>query len=128
MKLHRRVAFAETDASGRVHFTSILRWAEEAEHEVLRQRGVTIASGDEGWPRVQVSCDYLRPLTFGEEVLIEVQLVEIGSTSLTWRFCVLNQAEEKAAKGSLVTVWVAGGSKSQIDEATRKRLQAVLEE
>ena len=31
----RRVAFSETDASGRVHFTEVLKWAEDAEHQVL---------------------------------------------------------------------------------------------
>ena len=39
---HRRVAFADTDASGRVHFTAILRYVEDAEHAYLAEKGIEL--------------------------------------------------------------------------------------
>ena len=38
--IHRvRVAFVDTDASGRIHFTAMLRYFEAAEQEFLRSLG-----------------------------------------------------------------------------------------
>ena len=39
----RRVQFAETDLAGIVHFSTIFRYMEEAEHALWRAAGLTIA-------------------------------------------------------------------------------------
>ena len=49
------VAFADTDASGWVRFSKILIYAEKAEHEFMRLRGLDVfnrATG--GWPRFKI--------------------------------------------------------------------------
>ena len=38
--IRTRVAWVDTDAGGRIHFTSAFRWAEEAETELMRRVGV----------------------------------------------------------------------------------------
>lgn len=123
MMAQRRVAFSETDASGRVHFTSILKWAEDAEHEFLRAKGLPVLTKNGGWPRVNVSCDYQRPLAFGEVVSVEIELEKIGRSSLTWSFEVLTQDGESAAKGQMTTVWIENDQKAEIDAETRALLQ-----
>jgi YbgC/YbaW family acyl-CoA thioester hydrolase len=79
-----RVELSDTDASGRIHHTAALRWAERAEHQLLR---------DVGWPdlarfpRRHVEATFHAPLRFGDEVEVEIRATAIGRTSITygWR-------------------------------------------
>jgi len=104
---HREVAFADTDASGWVHFPNILRYVEEAEHAFLELRGVLVfdrALG--GWPRVNLNCDFAKPLQFGDRVEVQLAIAQIGNSSVTWKFELQNEAGECAVHGSMTTVRV----------------------
>jgi YbgC/YbaW family acyl-CoA thioester hydrolase len=108
--LHRyigQIAFADTDASGWLHFPNIFRYVEAAEHEFLRSRGVLVYDRAQGgWPRVQVSCDFKRPFLTGDRIEVQLAIARVGSSSLTWNFDILNAAGELAAHGSMTTVRV----------------------
>ncbi len=91
----RRVEFCETDAAGIVHFTSLIQYAEQAEHALLRslgasvfQRPSTSASDSDtvSWPRVRIECDFQGAAYFEDELMIEVQLTRIGTKSVTYAF------------------------------------------
>lgn len=132
MKSHRSIRFSETDVSGRVHFTQILKWAEEEEHDALTAAGVTVFANDgsdSGWPRVKVSCEYRAPLFFGDEVEVEVKLVKVGRSSLSWSFLVRKLSAEQvtAAEGEVTTVWVEGGHAAAIPEAVRGLLDGLAQ-
>ncbi len=101
----RRVAFADTDASGRAHFTAILRYVEEAEHAFFATRGMAVISEQHGWPRVHVDCDYRAPLAFGDEVEVLIVVQVIGKTSIKYTFAVKKGAQ-LCAVGSMVIVSV----------------------
>lgn len=101
----RRVSFSDTDASGRVHFTAILRYVEEAEHAFFDAQGIAVISDDHGWPRVHVDCDYRAPLAFGDEVQLCLVVQELGKTSLKYRFSVKKQ-QQLCAEGTMVVVRV----------------------
>ena len=120
------VAFADTDASGWVHFSKALTYAERAEHDFLGRRGVDVfgrAKG--GWPRVKVSCEYKRPLVFQEKIAVLLTLDHIGGSSLVWKFQILKANGELAARGEMVTVKVnAAGEVSGISEAEKNLLEA----
>lgn len=127
MKTRRRIRFSETDASGRVHFSQILKWAEEAEHDALDAAGVTVFTNDgsdSGWPRAKVSCEYRAPLSFGDEVEVEINLLRIGRSSLSWGFLVRKLSSEAvvAAEGELIAVWVQGGEAAVIPDDVRSLL------
>jgi YbgC/YbaW family acyl-CoA thioester hydrolase len=84
-RLKRRVLFYETDMAGVVHFSWFFRYLEEAEHAMWREAGVSIAGGDGiGWPRIEASCEYFRPLKFEDE--FEVHLRIIGKDARTIRY------------------------------------------
>lgn len=96
-----RVEFADTDAGGRIHHTAALRWAERAEHQLLRslgrsghtqsghtQSGLT-QSELTRFPRRRLEVDFLAPLTFGDEVVVEIAASAVGRTSVTYRWRVL---------------------------------------
>ena len=85
-----RVEFVDTDAGGRIHHTAALRWAERAEHQLLR---------DVGWPhltrfpRRHVAVEFLAPLRFGDEVGLEIRATAVGRSSITYEWRVLRGAQ-----------------------------------
>jgi len=118
----RQVRFSETDASGRVHFTEILKYVETAEHELLAERGVKIISEAGGWPRARVSCDYKRPLQFGDEYRVSFKTIEIGDSSVEWCFQVIS-GDMIVAEGQMVTVWVStDGRAAPLEDQVREKL------
>ena len=88
--LSYRVPFADTDASGRIHWSSVFRWVELAEHDLLRAAGVV----DVGpFPRRAAEVSYLRGLAAGDEVEIQLDVVRIGRTSVTYSWQVTRDHE-----------------------------------
>lgn len=84
-RLKRRVQFYETDMAGIVHFSWFFRYMEEAEHAMWREAGLSIAGGSGvGWPRVDASFEYHRPLKFEDE--FEIHLRIIGKDARTIRY------------------------------------------
>lgn len=126
--IHRQagvIAFADTDASGWMHFPNIFKYVEAAEHACLRARGVLVFDRAEGgWPRVKVGCEYKRPFLAGDryEVLLEVS--NIGASSITWEFQVLDGAGAIAAFGGMTNVRVNHvGRPVLITDEERARLE-----
>lgn len=126
--LHRfpcEVAFADTDASGWMHFPNIFRYVEAAEHHFLKSRGILVfdrALG--GWPRVKVSCDYQRPLVTGDRIEVLLAISRIGNSSVTWEFEVLTASGQPAAHGIITTVRVNHqGTPQEISGAERDALE-----
>jgi acyl-CoA thioester hydrolase len=63
-----RVAWIDTDAGGRIHFTAAFRWAEAAETALLRSLGLL-----DGWadfPRLELGpeCVGMNSITYGWEI------------------------------------------------------------
>ncbi|QDU64853.1 1,4-dihydroxy-2-naphthoyl-CoA hydrolase [Planctomycetes bacterium Pan216] len=86
----RRVAFSDTDMAGIAHFTAFMRYAEEAEHAFLRSldMGIMEKRGEEklSWPRVNIHCDFHRPIHFDDVVQIEVAVKELKEKAVTYCF------------------------------------------
>jgi acyl-CoA thioester hydrolase len=118
------IAFADTDASGWMHFPNVFKYVEEAEHAFLKSCGILVFDRSlGGWPRVKVSCGYKRPFVAGDHYEVLLEISRIGASSLTWEFQVLNAAAEIAAYGSLTTVRVDHeGKPVLITEAERGQL------
>lgn len=119
------VAFSDTDASGWVHFSKILVFAERAEHDFLRAAGILVfkrVAG--GWPRVKISCEYKRPLQFQDDIEVVLGLDHIGGTSLCWKFEIFKTGDVLAARGEMVTVKVdETGAVTSISQDERKLLE-----
>lgn len=111
----RRVAFADTDAAGVVHFSRILCYVEEAEHAFLKQQGIPLL-GNGGWPRVHVECDYSAPLRPEDSADISISPEEIGRSSIVWKFAVRCDGK-LCASGRMKTVRVnSEGKPVPLDE------------
>ena len=117
----RRVSFADTDAAGVVHFSRLLCYAEEAEHELLQKLGIPLMENG-GWPRVQVDCDYLAPARVGDTVEVTISPIKIGHSSVKWEFS-MNIDGHPVAKGNMKTVRVdAQGKPTELENTWRDTL------
>jgi YbgC/YbaW family acyl-CoA thioester hydrolase len=101
-----RVPFADVDSSGRIHFTAMLRYMENAEHELVRAIGFPRATTlkDIAFPRVHVECDYLSAISYDDELTIEARVEHVGSRSWTVAFTARfrQQAEKEAPEGGKI--------------------------
>jgi acyl-CoA thioester hydrolase len=111
---HRvRVAFPDTDASGRIHFTAMLRYFEAAEIEFLRALGYCYRDApDIGFPRVRVECEYRSAVGFDDLLDITVSVKRVGTSSYTLEFAALKEGAV-AANGSIVVVCVGRPGRAQ---------------
>jgi YbgC/YbaW family acyl-CoA thioester hydrolase len=100
-RLTRRVQFYETDMAGIVHFSCFFRYMEEAEHAMWREAGLSIADASGlGWPRVEASFEYFRPLKFDDE--FEVHLRIAGKDARTIRYeAVITRGDTRIALGRI---------------------------
>lgn len=125
----RRVEFADTDMAGIMHFARFFAFMEEAEHEFLRSRGLSVVMVHEGkrlgFPRVSAQCDFFKPLRFEEVVDIHVTLTRIGDKSLSY-VVEFQRNGELIARGSLTTccclVGPEGMQPLSIPDAIKARL------
>ena len=100
------VRFVDTDASGRIHYTAMLRHFEAAEHEFLEHLGCSYQAGrgfDVDFPRVHVEVDFMIPLSYNDRIEVQVSVERIGKTSFTLAFLTL-LAGQPATKGRIVVV------------------------
>jgi YbgC/YbaW family acyl-CoA thioester hydrolase len=103
-RLRRRVQFYETDGAGIVHFSWFFRYMEEAEHALWRSAGLSIApTGEISFPRVAAAFDYKRPLRFGDEFDVFMQITSIRTKSMVYS-CVLTLGNETVAVGTMTIV------------------------
>jgi len=118
-----RVAFVDTDASGRIHFTSMLRYFETAELEFLRSLGFQYRDApDVAYPRVRVECEYRSALGFDDQIEIAVAVRRVGTSSYTLEFTAMKEGAV-AARGSIVAVSVGRAGRAQ---ALPEKLKQVL--
>ena len=120
-----RVAFSDTDASGRVHFSRVLGYVECAEHEFLEGCGIGVYDKEAGgWPRVNISCDYKEALAFRDEVEVVLRVEKLGRSSVRWGFEIFKDEGVVVASGEMVTVRVEGaGAAVAIPAEERKVLE-----
>jgi acyl-CoA thioesterase FadM len=86
-----RVAWVDTDAGGRIHFTAAFRWAEATETALNRSLGLL-----EEWsnlPRRAVEAEYLHVLRFEDEIEVELRPERVGETSVTYAWEIRRDGE-----------------------------------
>jgi YbgC/YbaW family acyl-CoA thioester hydrolase len=103
----RLVEFYETDLAGITHFSNFYRWMESAEHAFLRDRGIVLHQEGIGWPRVNASADFRKPIKFGDLVRVTVSIAELKTRSVRYSFEFrVNESDEIHATGVMISVCV----------------------
>jgi acyl-CoA thioester hydrolase len=118
-----RVAWVDTDAGGRIHFTAAFRWVETAEIELMRRLGVLGPEwGD--FPRRKVEAEYLSVLRFDDEIEIRLRVENVGRTSITYAWTIAKDGDPHI-KGRHTVVHVDGdGRPEPLADALRAALDA----
>ncbi len=83
-----RVYYEDTDAGGVVYHSNYINFFERARTEWLRQLGYEMDElvRDEQMVFVvrALSCEYLRPAIFNDELFVSAEIIEMGNTSITF--------------------------------------------
>lgn len=117
-----RVAWVDTDAGGRIHFTAAFRWAEVAETGLLRSLELLPRWTD--YPRRHVQADFLRVLVFEDEIETRLRVQQVGRTSVTYAWEIVKDGEP-CVVGSHTAVLVDGkGRPEPIPDDVRSALEA----
>jgi len=113
-----RVAWVDTDAGGRIHFTAAFRWAEQAETALMRRLGFLNETwGD--YPRRKVEAEYLKVLRFDDEIEVRLRVENVGRTSVTYAWAIAKDGDPHV-KGRHTVVHVdAEGRPAPLDDALR---------
>jgi YbgC/YbaW family acyl-CoA thioester hydrolase len=118
--LRGRVAWVDTDAGGRIHFTAAFRWAEAAETTLMREAGMLDGWGD--YPRRKVEAEYLRVLRFEDEFELRLWVDRLGTTSITYAW-EISSAGEVCIRGAHTVVHVdRDGAPGELPERIRVAL------
>ena len=113
----RRIEFSDTDLAGVVHFSRYFIFMETAEDEFLRALGSGFTFEHEGrpggWPKVAVSCDYLSPLHYGDEVEIHIRVIKMTRSTITYALSIRQEGTE-VAKGQTTSVCCVAGTDGRL--------------
>ncbi len=114
----KNIEFCETDMAGIAHFSNIFRYVEYAETRFFQNGGMSICDlkKDQKWPILSVNCDFLRPMAFGDEILIALSVGRIGTKSLKLNFFISKKlsdgSQEDVSKGELTVIYARTSSES----------------
>ena len=116
-----RVAWIDTDAGGRIHFTAAFRWAEAAETALLRTLGLLDDWAD--YPRRSVEAEYLAVLRFEDEFEVALSAERVGTTSVTYAWEIRRDGEV-CIRGRHTAVHVDGeGRPAPLSARARRALE-----
>ncbi len=109
------IRFADIDHAGIVYFPRFFHFFHVAFEEMWRERlgaRAYVALLDEdrvGFPAVRAECDYRSPLRFGDVAEIELRVIRLGRTSVTFGYRVYRAADVDAAGAELPRLLTAEG-------------------
>jgi acyl-CoA thioester hydrolase len=121
-----RVAWVDTDAGGRIHFTAAFRYAEQAETALMRELGLVDRLVD--YPRRRVEADFREVLRFEDAVAVAIRPEQIGTTSITWAWEIVRGAEVCVEGRHTVVQVDSDGRPAPLPQDVRQRLAAVAGE
>ena len=134
----RKAVFSETDLAGIVHFASFFPYMEDCEHSFYRSLGHSVTNMVDndginiGWPRVNVSCEYLKPIRFEEEFEIQLTVSNITDKTIKYDFNFFDNDNQLIAKGTVVVVCVkfsdSGMKSTTIPDSIRQSITNVAEQ
>jgi len=131
-----KVCFADIDNAGIVYYPRFMHYFHLAMEEFFAAEiGINYADvlhkRDLSLPTVHLESDFRRRLRYGDQINMEVRVIHIGKTSITWgyRGYRINAEEEIVVEGENVTVCVKTDTfeKIEVPEWLRKALTNYME-
>lgn len=116
-----RVAWVDTDAGGRIHFTAAFRWAEATETALMRRLGL-LASQWGSYPRRRVEAEFLQVLRFEDEIEVRLHVENVGRTSVTYAWTIAKDGNPYVRGRHTVVHVDAEGRPEPLPDAVRAGL------
>jgi len=88
------VKYYETDQMGIVHHSNYIRWFEEARIDYMKINHIMVSDMEKKGiqiPVTGVSCDYVRPARFDEQVIIETKMTAYNGVRMEFSYAVCNE-------------------------------------
>lgn len=105
IRIRRRVAWMDTDAAGIYHWSTVVRFTEEAEAELHTALGIAeITFG--ATPRVKAGFEFSRPLRFNDPATVDLVVAALGRSSVRYQAVLRDEHDELVAAGEIVTVLI----------------------
>lgn len=106
----RAVRFQDIDAAGIIYFARVLEYFHDAFVSFLATRGIDLPGilrdGAFGMPLGHAEADYLGPMRFGDEVVIEIVLLALSERSLSIGYRARSTTDRVLAIGQAVHVCI----------------------
>ena len=123
------ILWGDHDAFGHVNNLVYLRWCETARVEYLMRVGMWPSLPPEGVGPIlaAVSCDYKRPLTFPDTVLVSARVTRIGNRSFRMQHLVVSKGLNVVAvevESTLVMLDYARNQTVRVPEHCRQAIRA----
>ena len=93
----------DTDSSGSVHLSALIRMMEETEYAFLRSRDLSVVLSDEkgvlGFPRLSASIELHQFAGFDDDLLVELNLLKIDGKQIVYQFEITKLTGQQVASG-----------------------------
>ncbi len=129
-----KIRFGDIDHAGIVYYPRFLHYFHVALEEFFGQElgidyPILVNEHRIGLPTVHLETDFSRPLRYGDQIEVEVRIIKIGRTSITFGYRVFKQGDkEPRTIGHNVTVCqdIDTFKKKDIPDWLRQRLETQL--
>jgi 1,4-dihydroxy-2-naphthoyl-CoA hydrolase len=143
---NRTIRFSDTDAAGVVYFAHTLSICHEAYEESLKVSGINLkdffTNPAVGFPIVHANVDFFRPLSCGDQVIINLTPQKIGAErfeinyeifladvlvakAVTRHVCIDAASRNKQELPAEIVEWLEGFRK-EMEEMERRRAREVI--
>lgn len=103
-----QLRYADTDQMGLIYFARHLIYADEGIMHYLKDKEINVLDLERNgiyMAVVSAHCDYKKPLKYGDECSVKVNVDKIGNTSITFNFEIYKN-QELTSRGYIVYVFV----------------------
>ncbi|MCW5797014.1 MAG: Acyl-CoA thioesterase [Nitrospira sp.] len=93
-----RIYYEDTDCGGVVYYANYLKYFERARTHYLEERGLSVAGlRDQGtqFMVVHAQLDYRSPARYGDTLVIETTLANVGQASFTFAHVIRERTSER---------------------------------
>jgi acyl-CoA thioester hydrolase len=123
--LRHRVRWSEVDPFSHANHAAFLEWFEEARNRYLEAVGLPpLAPTTPGPVLTRLEAAYLRPLRYGDEVLVTARTVALRRTSLRMEYAVWREGRVATCTAVFVLMVNATGERTPIPAAVRAAILA----
>ncbi len=131
IKIRRKINFYDCDPAGILFYARIFDLCHSAYEELIASFGIYDdywGTGDYVVPIIHSEATYQKPIKFGDQIIIELNVSELKSTSFILEYNCVNEAGELCCKVKTIHVFVDKNAwqKTQLTTVLKEGLEKHL--